>query len=277
MDNLTINFANPGGIDADAVVMADSANTFGVRRADTGAVVVVAGTAMVHVGVGQYSLTFVQPASNLTYLYSVKSTTTGVDTYFSAIAVSVLGMPVCPYFTYNQFIRRWGLTNVKVASNKDGKTNANAATVPDFAALQDSFDYSIDEINNTLRGGQYSVPLDFTPNGGMVPPFIVRGAMLLAYADLYDVRGMDEKNIKDNRLAKQVRVFYDDLATYKSGVKQMLALLQTDSSFSPVQLGMSAIRSRNLGYWHWVPDAAPFFVGCSGGHENTFYGDGVWF
>ena len=60
-----------GGVltDMTSVLLSDPTGSFGVRRTDTGAVVVPDGTAMNHDATGVYSLTFVDPADDLTYEY----------------------------------------------------------------------------------------------------------------------------------------------------------------------------------------------------------------
>lgn len=64
-----------GGIPTNptSVVFSDPTGTFGVRRADTLAVVVPDGTPLVNTGVvGQYSYTFTDPAYSLTYNYWIE-------------------------------------------------------------------------------------------------------------------------------------------------------------------------------------------------------------
>lgn len=53
--------------DATTVKLSDPTGTYGVKRNDTDAVVVADGTAMTHVGTGQYSYTFDEPAAGLAY------------------------------------------------------------------------------------------------------------------------------------------------------------------------------------------------------------------
>lgn len=66
----------PGGVlaDADAVVLSDAAATFGVKRRDTGALVVAANTAMVRQSLGVYAYTFTDPAPELEYEFYVAFT-----------------------------------------------------------------------------------------------------------------------------------------------------------------------------------------------------------
>ena len=76
MSNTTINFTftvSNVPTDATSVVLRDAGNTFGVRRRDTLAAVVPAGTAMTHVATGVYAYTFADPEPNLTYHYWVEA------------------------------------------------------------------------------------------------------------------------------------------------------------------------------------------------------------
>ena len=76
MSTTTINFTfTVAGVptDATSVVLRDAGNTFGVRRTDTGAAVVAAGTAMTRLSAGEYAHPFTDPAANLTYHYWVEA------------------------------------------------------------------------------------------------------------------------------------------------------------------------------------------------------------
>ena len=80
MSNTTINFTfTVGGVptNATSVVLRDAAATFGVRRTDTLATVVAAGTAMTNVGTGVYAHAFTDPEPNLTYTYWVEAVYSG--------------------------------------------------------------------------------------------------------------------------------------------------------------------------------------------------------
>lgn len=68
--------------DASAVVLRDPTSAYGVKRTDTSAVVVAAGTAMTHAGTGQYSYTFTDPAPDLVYNYWVEVTYDGATYRF---------------------------------------------------------------------------------------------------------------------------------------------------------------------------------------------------
>ena len=60
--------------DMTSVLLSDPTGSYGVRREDTGAVVVPDGTAMDHVSTGVYEHTFRDPADDLTYLYYLEVT-----------------------------------------------------------------------------------------------------------------------------------------------------------------------------------------------------------
>jgi len=63
-----------------SVVLSDPTGTFGVRRTDTLAVVVADGTAMTNAAVGEYTYSFTDPASGLTYNYWLNLFTRGTLT-----------------------------------------------------------------------------------------------------------------------------------------------------------------------------------------------------
>ena len=76
MSQTTINFTftvNNVPTDATSVVLRDAGTTFGVRRTDTLAAVVPAGTAMTRVSAGVYAHAFTDPEPNLAYEYRVEA------------------------------------------------------------------------------------------------------------------------------------------------------------------------------------------------------------
>ena len=60
-----------GGISLDPVyiVLRDPTNTFGLKRNDTGEILVASGTALTRNTLGDYSYTFIEPEAGLTYTY----------------------------------------------------------------------------------------------------------------------------------------------------------------------------------------------------------------
>ncbi len=77
--------------DATSCVLADPAAAYGVRRADTQAVVVAADTAMTHAATGVYEHAFEDPAPGLSYEYYVRYVLLGA-TYYSEGEIA--GAPV---------------------------------------------------------------------------------------------------------------------------------------------------------------------------------------
>ncbi len=70
--------------DMTSVKLSSEDGTYGVKRNDTGAVVVADGTAMTHVSTGIYDYTFTDPADDLTYTYSVEWVYGGETYWFEA-------------------------------------------------------------------------------------------------------------------------------------------------------------------------------------------------
>lgn len=66
--------------DMTSVKFSDPTGTFGVKRTDTGAIVVADGTDLDHDGTGLYSYTLVEPAAGLTYHYWIEFVFNG-ETY----------------------------------------------------------------------------------------------------------------------------------------------------------------------------------------------------
>ena len=69
--------------DPTSIVLSDSTGTYGVKRDDTGAAVVAAGTAMTQISTGDYQHQFTDPANDLTYTYCVKIVYGGATYYFA--------------------------------------------------------------------------------------------------------------------------------------------------------------------------------------------------
>lgn len=133
--------------------------------------------------------------------------------------------PTSIYSNYPAFIRRFGLKNITNASNKD-----NAASGPDLDAIQDSFDFATDEMHRVLTGGIYVVPLDFTPNNGVISKVVSEWHMVIAYENLYNSRGFDDKNKFGNKLSKLLDQVMDKLVMTRCGLSQLPCVVQVDQS-----------------------------------------------
>ena len=91
MSDTTIDFTftvNGVPTDATSVVLRDPGGTFGVRRADTLAIVVPAGTAMTRLSAGVYAHTFADPAPNLAYTYWVEAVHGGATHRLQGVVAS---------------------------------------------------------------------------------------------------------------------------------------------------------------------------------------------
>lgn len=73
-------------VDPSSVTLQDALGVYGVRRTDTLATVVAAGTAMTRVSTGVYTHKFLDPGEGLVYEYVVKAAYAGVSTYQSGVA-----------------------------------------------------------------------------------------------------------------------------------------------------------------------------------------------
>src|SRR5687767_10513810 len=85
MSTTTIVFrfnVNGSPADVTSAVLRDPTNAFGVRRVDTGATVVAAGTALTHQSTGTYTHAFADPAPGLVYNYWVEAVYNGVTYRF---------------------------------------------------------------------------------------------------------------------------------------------------------------------------------------------------
>jgi len=68
--------------DATSVTLQDPTNTYGVKRNDTNAAVLSAGTVMTHTATGTYDKSFDEPAAGLTYTAYIKVVYDGETYYF---------------------------------------------------------------------------------------------------------------------------------------------------------------------------------------------------
>ena len=68
-----------------SVVLSNEAATIGIKRNDTGATVVAAGTAFTNSATGTYTYTFTAPSENIFYTAYVKITTSGQSIYHTVV------------------------------------------------------------------------------------------------------------------------------------------------------------------------------------------------
>ena len=157
--------------------------------------------------------------------------------------VLITGVPTNIYFTWQNFVNRYGLRNVTVASNKDSTQNTGTTTIPvpsgtpNYYFVQDSFNVSTDQFHRHLKGGVLAVPLIFT--GGVVPTDIGRLVMHLAWMDIYGSRGLEENSKKQatQKYVMQLAETMDTIAAMRSGNLQVPEATQaTDAAMTPILL-----------------------------------------
>lgn len=106
--------------------------------------------------------------------------------------------PVSLYVTWRNFVNNLGLNNILLASNKDASQQGptNAQQIPkgqvNYYAVQNALNFATDKIHNILFGGILKVPLDFTPNGGVVPDRVAGWAEVIAFCRLLGMRTPDK-------------------------------------------------------------------------------------
>lgn len=155
--------------------------------------------------------------------------------------------PQSKYLTFDKFIGRWGLKNVTNAANKDNQTS-----MPDPEAVQDSFDFADYEVDQFFVGCQLVAPLDFSPYDNVIPKCCEKWASVIAYADLYEVRGFDDKNKVDNRIDRLLKRVYDEMNLYRAGIKRLPAAYRGDVSVAPLVVTYQQVRQS--GFWGRYPD-----------------------
>lgn len=247
-------------VDPTSVEITDPTGTRGIWDRDSGFPYLGPGAAMSRTGLGTFTYILTGPPqaaiAGRTLEWFGKVTYQGTAYYFFRQTRDGVTLPVSAYFSWDEFIRRWGLGNVAIASNKD-----NATKAPDYDAVQDAFDHAVDEVNSSQRGGPYAVPLDFTPNGGVIPGKVRNWAMVIAFEYLYNGRGLDDKNKVGNKITKQLTDTYTEMSLYHSGVGHLNAALATDTAGNVVTGQISRMgRAGSWRRWYWIGDA-PVFSG----------------
>lgn len=153
------------------------------------------------------------------------------------------------YFTYDQFVARFGLKNVARHSNVD----QDSTTQPDMTRLQFSFDVATEELHAFFAQGPYEIPFQFS---GDTPLIVSRWAMTLAYCDLYLARGMsDEKSPTKIQLMHRNTV--REMAVYRGGLRE----LPTTTRKTGVADSVAAVSQRDVAVADGFrnPDQQPFY------------------
>lgn len=100
-----------------------------------------------------------------------------------------VGTPTSPLWAYADFLSWVGIKTVSQASNKDSPATSAESSVNRYA-VQMAFNYAINQIYDRCQGSRFNVPLDFTPNAGIVPQIVQRWGFIISMEDLTAGRGM---------------------------------------------------------------------------------------
>lgn len=196
-----------------APVLSSPTGSFGVVRIDTGVVVVADGEEFTASG-SLYSVSFSEPAEDLTYRYYVEAVVGDVTyhlprtTAYMLSAALVLGR----YTDSTKIEAQFGVENVHKWLGIDDGDDA-----VDFALRMYKFIASAEQtIDDGLRGGPVSTPLT-----APIPEAIVDIATALAGVRMYESRGVVDMNPEtgapQHRLQYQKKQAMNDLARIRNG------------------------------------------------------------
>jgi len=179
-------------VDAAAVTLSDSTAAYGVRRTDTLAAVVAAGTAMTRVSTGIYTYQLEDPAASLVYEYVVKATFGAISTYQSGTAhgggtsesaLTTLDSRITPYApgvqpamvhqlereTFLEFCQESEIWRVKVKTVTLALQAAYTLTLPYRTSLMKVLTFSIADVPvdvEPLTPGATAITLATAPTTG---------------------------------------------------------------------------------------------------------------
>lgn len=138
--------------------------------------------------------------------------------------------PVSKYLTFAGFVGRWGLKNVTNVSSKDNNT-----PYADLDSVQDVFNFADFEVDSFFQNSILQSPLDFSPNGGTVPPKCVGWASVIAYEQLQTTRNWTSitRGTAQSGIDKLLKRTYDEMNMYRTGINQLPAIYRTDVTMDP--------------------------------------------
>lgn len=148
---------------ATAPTLEDAGGTYGVRRTDTGAVVVASGTSMTKLSQGTYQYSFADPATGLTYEYSFGYTVDGTS-YNAARTMpsgtstyNTLGIPTSSHYSSEaEVMRLLGEFAIDVLTEDWSQQDSS----PVWNDILDTVDEEIDMyIGQRYPSQMYSTPM----------------------------------------------------------------------------------------------------------------------
>ena len=161
--------------DPTSIVLSNAGVTWGVRRTDTGAIVVVAGTAMTKLSTGRYYHSFTDPADGLTYEYAVKiiyggethiftgTCTGGTDTsenLYDLVPLLAPYVPGCPdalmkqnlRLAAQQFCRESGAWVEKLSPfDSEADEDEYTLTIPYEAYVREVLQVDVDDVEQQIE------------------------------------------------------------------------------------------------------------------------------
>jgi phage gp36-like protein len=255
MSNTTINYGHLEDgepVDAISVSFCDPTSTYGLKRDDTSAIVIAANTALVSLGAGNYSYSFIDPAPSLTYTYFIRVETTGGQILFLERHTESPSTPLVVtgrYASYAGMVAKFGKRPLNRWASVDGAADTDAIEATITAAIAAADHY----IDTYLLDGPYVIP--FTADPGI--PYIIKDvANILAAAFLYEAQGLLDANPDaepSNRMSGLKANAERDLGRIKSG---RVRLLNEDGEAIDVSANTPAAGAFEPidpdSYWCWL-------------------------
>lgn len=213
-------------VDPTSVKLSDPTGTYGVKRDDTGAVVVADGTAMEKVTTGIYQYSFTEPADGLSYTAYVEIVYGGATYHFEHDFEDQEPDGDGLYYCERQDIEdRFGTTNVQKWADLDNDQDGATIARRILAARR----YAYEQINAQMRRSRYAIPL--ADDDGETPYDISEIAANLAGVWLYENRGVTDYDDDTGQGRHQLKWNRDranmELRQIRSGARQIDAVLKT--------------------------------------------------
>jgi hypothetical protein len=197
---------------------------YGLRRSDTLQVIVPAGTAFTHTGLGEYTYAVPGLSTGVTYDFWVRRVYQGrtVKQQYYFIA------PLAGYCSRNDIEQKFGVDNV--ATYADLNNNQNATEISE--RIDTAIAISSRRIDFMLQGGPYNVPLSFAD--GNTDLIVVDWAATLAGLWLYNSTGQADDSVGpqtstfasdlDNQYRQMNRATRQEILNVKSGAWRINAV-----------------------------------------------------
>lgn len=180
--------------DLTSIAFQSEDGTYGLKRTDTGAVVLASGATFPRIAIGTYQKTFTDPAANLTYDYTIRIVTGGVTRYYNLISAAapsinfVYAIPVTSthYSSQAEVLRQLGVIAVDLMM-EDWETSDASAVWSDILE-------EVDETIDIYITHKY-------PHSSFANPFLRRLGTKLACHLISGRRGNPSLYVREANLA----------------------------------------------------------------------------